>query len=137
VTTTQRSFAALVLAAVTSVTAIEAQTGSSTQSPSSSSVGAGQTAVPAGNAERGRELYRKIGCYQCHSGQAQGGVTGPRLGPRPMPYPGFVQYLRAPTGEMPPYTAKVMTDQEVADVYAFLQSLPPPPVLANLPLLQR
>jgi hypothetical protein len=37
---------------------------------------------------------------------------------------------------MPPYKAKVMSDKDVADVYAFLQGLPPPPPLNTLPLLQ-
>jgi cytochrome c553 len=38
---------------------------------------------------------------------------------------------------MPPYKAKVMSDQDVADVYAFLQALPPPAPLSSLPLLQQ
>jgi mono/diheme cytochrome c family protein len=36
---------------------------------------------------------------------------------------------------MPPYRAKVMTDQELADVYAYVQSVPPPVPLANIPIL--
>ena len=48
----------------------------------------------------------------------------------------FLRYVRTPRGEMPPYKAKVMSDQDVADVYAFLQALPPPPPLSALPLLQ-
>ena len=49
---------------------------------------------------------------------------------------GLDTYLRAPKGEMPPYTAKVMSDQDLADVYAFLRALPPAPPLSSLPLLQ-
>jgi mono/diheme cytochrome c family protein len=93
-------------------------------------------ATPAGNAGRGKALYGKIGCYQCHSEQGQGGTQGPRLGPKPIPFQAFLRYLRTPRGEMPPYKAKVMTDQDVADVYAFLMALPPPPPLSSLPLLQ-
>ena len=94
------------------------------------------TAAPIGNAAKGKALYGRIGCYQCHSEQGQGGTQGPRLGPRPISFQAFLRYLRNPRGEMPPYKAKVMTDQDVADVYAFLQALPPPPPLASLPLLQ-
>jgi mono/diheme cytochrome c family protein len=92
--------------------------------------------TPAGDAEKGRAFYRKAGCYQCHSGEAQGGAQGPRLGPNPIAYRAFERYLRAPTGEMPPYTVKVMSEQDVADVYAFLRGLPPAPPLSSLPLLQ-
>ena len=94
------------------------------------------TAAPVGDASKGKTLYGKIGCYQCHSEQAQGGTQGPRLGPRPIPYQAFLRYLRMPRGEMPPYKPKVMSDQDIADVYAFLQALPPPPPLTSLPLLQ-
>jgi ubiquinol-cytochrome c reductase cytochrome c subunit len=93
-------------------------------------------AAPAGNAANGKILYAKIGCYQCHSEQGQGGTQGPRLGPGPIPFPAFLRYVRTPRGEMPPYKAKVMSDRDVADVYAFLQALPPPPPLSSLPLLQ-
>lgn len=94
-------------------------------------------AAPAGNAENGRAWYRKAGCYQCHSDQAQGGTQGPRLGPNPMPFRGFLTYVRAPKGEMPPYTAKVLTDQDLADIYAFLRALPAPPPLDSIELLAR
>jgi ubiquinol-cytochrome c reductase cytochrome c subunit len=93
-------------------------------------------AAPAGNADKGKTLFRKAGCYQCHSEQAQGGAQGPRLGPNPIAFQAFARYLRAPRGEMPPYTVKVMSDQDVADVYAFLRALPPAPPLSSLPLLQ-
>ena len=93
-------------------------------------------AAPVGSAAKGKALYGRIGCYQCHSEQGQGGTQGPRLGPRPIPFQAFLRYLRTPRGEMPPYKAKVMSDQDVADVYAFLQALPPPPPLSSLPLLQ-
>ena len=93
-------------------------------------------AAPAGNAANGKVLYGKIGCYQCHSEQGQGGTQGPRLGPRPIAFQAFLRYVRTPRGEMPPYKAKVMSDKDVADVYAFLQALPAPPPLSALPLLQ-
>jgi ubiquinol-cytochrome c reductase cytochrome c subunit len=91
--------------------------------------------APAGNAENGKKLFAQIGCYQCHGYAAQGGV-GPRLGPRPLAFTAFSKYLRQPTGEMPPYTAKVVSDAQLADLYAFLRSLPQPPAVDSVPLLK-
>ena len=86
------------------------------------------TEAPTRNAENGKQTYTKYGCYECHGREAQGSaVTGPRLGPDPVPFNVFASYVRKPTGEMPPYTAKVVSDQELADIYAFLQSRPHPP----------
>ena len=96
-----------------------------------------QTPAPRGNAENGKALYTKIGCYQCHGRDAQGATaTGPRLNQNPITYVRFVSYIRKPTGEMPPYTEKVVSDQQVADIFAFLQSLPKPPAVETVPLLK-
>jgi len=82
---------------------------------------------PAGNAANGKVIFVRYGCYECHNYAANGGAAGPRLAPRPIPLSGFTRYVRKPTGEMPPYTAKVVTDQEIADIYAFLLTIPDPP----------
>jgi ubiquinol-cytochrome c reductase cytochrome c subunit len=95
------------------------------------------TAVPSGNAENGKMLIKKNGCYQCHGYEGQGGTAGPRIGPGPIAFRAFATYVRAPRGEMPPYTAKVMSEAELADVYAFLQSRPRPPAVNSIPLLAR
>jgi mono/diheme cytochrome c family protein len=92
--------------------------------------------APKGNAETGKALFAKIGCYQCHGREGQGAVTGPRLNQNPIPYARFVSYIRKPTGEMPPYTSKVLSEQQAADIYAFLQSLPRPPAAESIPLLK-
>ena len=97
---------------------------------------AAQVTAPKGNAETGKALFMKIGCYECHGREGQGAVTGPRLNQNPITYPRFVSYIRKPTGEMPPYTAKVVNDQQAADIYAFLQSLPKPPAVETIPLLK-
>ena len=93
--------------------------------------------TPAGNAENGKRVFNKIGCYQCHGREGQGStMTGPRIAPDPVPFDVLAGYLRKPTGEMPPYTAKVVSDQELADIYAFLQSRPHPPAAKANPLLK-
>lgn len=97
----------------------------------------GSSGVPAGNAARGKRVYVKYGCYECHGREAQGSpATGPRLGPDPFPYEAFSQYVRSPAGAMPPYTKKVVSDQDLADICAFLESLPHPPATNAIPLLK-
>jgi len=93
--------------------------------------------APAGNAENGKKIFNKNGCYECHGREGQGStMTGPRIAPDPVPFDVLTRYLRKPTGEMPPYTAKVISDQELADIYAFLQSRPHPPTAKASPLLK-
>ena len=92
-------------------------------------------AAPAGNAEAGKKLYESYGCYQCHGREAQGSsATGPRLGPKPIAFTAFSRYVRRPTGQMPPYTSKVVSDAEMADIYAFVEARPVP--AQNVPLLR-
>jgi mono/diheme cytochrome c family protein len=105
------------------------------RSAAASKVPPGSAEASAGRAEAGAALYAKIGCYQCHSNQAQGGQAGPRLGPDPIPFARFSQYVRNPTGDMPPYTEKVLSNQELADIYAFVQSRPRPPAVNSIPQL--
>jgi mono/diheme cytochrome c family protein len=96
-----------------------------------------QTAAPAGNAQNGKKLFAADGCYQCHGYEAQGATpTGPRLGPRPIAFAQFSKYVRTPTGQMPPYTIKSVPDKDLADIYAFLQSLPAPPSVDSTTLLK-
>ena len=88
-----------------------------------------------GRAAVGATLYKKAACFFCHSEEAQGGANGPRIGPDPIPYARFVQYVRNPRGEMPPFTSKVLADQDLADIYAFLQARTKPPALDTIKLL--
>ena len=93
-------------------------------------------AAPSGNAESGKKIYSSYGCYECHGYAAQGGA-GARLAPRPIAFATFSRYVRRPTGQMPPYTAKVVSDQELADIYAFLVTIAPPPAANTIPILAR
>ena len=92
-------------------------------------------AVDATQSDAGAALYRRNGCYECHVNDAQGGPQGPRLGPNPLPFPRFVAYVRNPMGDMPPFTGKVISEQDLASIYAFLQSRPTPPPVKDIPLL--
>jgi mono/diheme cytochrome c family protein len=80
-------------------------------------------------------IWVKYGCYTCHGYAAQGGA-GATLFATPPPLPAFTRYVRRPTGVMPPYGESMVTDQEMADIHAFLVSLPKPVDPATIPLLQ-
>ena len=96
---------------------------------------AAKPAAPPGRVEAGGVLFKKVGCYQCHANEAQGGLSGPRIGPNVVPFARFSEYVRTPTGEMPPYTSKVLSDQEIADLYAWVQARPRPPAVTTIPQL--
>jgi mono/diheme cytochrome c family protein len=91
----------------------------------------------AGNAQNGKKTYTSYGCYECHGNHAEGSsATGPRLTPLPIAREAFIDYIRHPAGQMPPYTSNVVSASELADIYAFLQSLPQPLSSDFIPLLQ-
>jgi len=89
---------------------------------------------PAGNAANGKRLYEQFGCYNCHGRQGQGSTAGPRIGPRPMAAAALIAYVRRPSGQMPPFTDKVISDAQLNDIRAFLAAVAepgkePPPLL--------
>jgi len=92
-------------------------------------------AMAAPSAERGKEVFHRVGCYECHNYQGQGGV-GPRLAPNPMPFDGLKNYVRNANGNMPPYRANVLSDDEVVDIYAYLQSIPKAPLPDSIPAVK-
>jgi len=88
---------------------------------------AASQSAPAGNVEAGRQLFVRKGCFQCHGREGQGApITGPRLGPNPLALAAFVRAVRTPRAQMPPYTEKLVSDAELGDMRAFLDSRPRP-----------
>ena len=83
--------------------------------------------APAGDAAKGKRIYLADGCFTCHGRSGQGGAyngPAPFLAKTQMPFDGFKGQLRAPSNDMPAYSDAVMSDQDIADIYAFVQSLP-------------
>src|SRR5215469_9529441 len=70
---------------------------------------AAESPSSAASASKEGQLYKNYGCYECHGLQGQGSAStgGARLGPPRIPLSALVSYIRQPTGEMPPYAAKV------------------------------
>ncbi len=92
--------------------------------------------APAGSAENGHKVYMKYMCYTCHGTVGQGADrgTGPKLAPNPVSFATFQAQLRTPRQDMPPYRKEFVSDQEVADLYAYLLSIKPSPAAKDLPL---
>ena len=99
---------------------------------------AAPAAGPAGDAARGKAAFERVGCWQCHGREGQGGREGPRIAsPVSMAWPAFLGWVRTTSGDMPPYTEKILPTQALADIYAHLRSIPPAPDYKTIPLLNQ
>jgi mono/diheme cytochrome c family protein len=98
-----------------------------------------QEPAAAANPGNGQRLFVRNGCYECHGYLGQGSTStgGTRLSPPQIPLSAFVSYVREPTGQMPPYTAKVTSSEDLGEIYNFLKSVPPPPPLKTIPFLNQ
>ena len=97
-------------------------------------------AQPKGDAANGRKVYLADGCYQCHGRVGQGGLmTGaaPILAQTKLPYAAYKRQLRNPINDMPPYPEKLLSEQEAADIYAYLQSLPGRRLVKDISILDK
>ncbi len=107
------------------------------------SMGLAQPTAPpkpaAGNATNGKQLFVKMSCYYCHGTEGQGSIAGvgPRVALVSRSYESFARYVRQPTGRMTAYSEKILSDGELADIYAFLRSLPPVRPVSEIPLLEQ
>jgi ubiquinol-cytochrome c reductase cytochrome c subunit len=91
------------------------------------------SAAAAPSAANGRSVFHSAGCYECHNYQGQGG-TGPRL--TAVNFDRLKAYVRAANGNMPPYRPSVLSDEEIADIFAYLQSVPKPPPADSIPAIR-
>ncbi len=96
---------------------------------------ASQAALAAGSADKGKTAFVKHGCWQCHGFAGQGGVAGPKLAPDPMPLEAMSAFVRNTRGGMPPYQKAILSDADLADIHAYLQSLPKARDYKSIPLL--
>ena len=95
--------------------------------------------APSGNAAHGRELYLATGCFECHGRNGQGGAfngPAPALAHTELGFEAFKEQLRQPANDMPAYAPAVMSDQDVADVLAFVRALPGPRSPADVAILK-
>jgi ubiquinol-cytochrome c reductase cytochrome c subunit len=92
-------------------------------------------AEAAGSADKGKVTYVKHGCWQCHGYMGQGGVAGPKLAPNPMPLEALTAFVRFTNRAMPPYQKAILSDEDLADIHAYLQAMPKGPDYKSIPLL--
>ena len=50
---------------------------------------------------------------------------------------GFIRYVRRPSGQMPAYSEKILSDQELTDIFAYVRSLPAAKAVKDVPLLDQ
>jgi mono/diheme cytochrome c family protein len=99
---------------------------------------AGQGSALAASAEKGKTAFIQNGCWQCHDYNGQGSVAtsnGKVIARTQLPLDAFVSFVRTTNGQMPPYRAPVLSDNDLGDIYAYLQSLPEPKAVGDIPLL--
>jgi len=93
-------------------------------------------ALAAGDAAKGKDNFMKYGCWQCHGMVGQGSpVTGPKLAPEPMPLEAMSSFIRNSRRTMPPYRVEVLPEADLADIHAYLSSVPKPADYKTIPLL--
>src|SRR6267142_4413639 len=83
----------------------------------------GQADASAASAEKGKVFFIQYGCFQRHGTVGQGGNAGPKIAPDPLPYEALANFVRTTSREMPPYSEKILPDADLADIYAYLQSI--------------
>jgi len=93
------------------------------------------SAALAASAEKGKTLFIRYGCFQCHGTVGQGGNAGPKLAPDPIPFEALSAFVRTTNRQMPPYREEVLPNEDLADIYAYLQSIPPTKDYKTIPLL--
>jgi ubiquinol-cytochrome c reductase cytochrome c subunit len=97
-------------------------------------------AFAAGDAAKGKKLFVDHGCWQCHGFRGQGSVAssgGKVLAPDPLPWEAFSAFVRSTNRAMPPFSEKILPNGDLADIYAYLQSVPKTADYKSIPLLSQ
>lgn len=82
--------------------------------------GGGQPAASGGNVQAGQAVFQQ-NCNGCHPGGAQG--TGPNLKGRNLAAGQIKNQVRNGKGAMPAFPANRISDQQLNDLVAYVQSL--------------
>ncbi len=97
-------------------------------------VGAGSSSSAS---EKGKALYVKHGCWQCHGFVGQGGIAGPALVPNVMPLEAMTNFMRSSNRAMPPYSEAILPNADMKEIHAYLGSVPKPADPKSIPLLSQ
>jgi mono/diheme cytochrome c family protein len=96
-----------------------------------------QGAALAASADKGKTAYVKNGCWQCHGYVGQGGAAGPKLAPDPLAVEALTAFVHFTNGRMPPYPEAILSNADLADIHAYLQSIPKTADYKSIPLLNQ
>jgi mono/diheme cytochrome c family protein len=94
----------------------------------------------AASVDNGKAVFVAHGCWQCHGFEGQGSITtsgGRVIVDTQLPAEAFMAYVRAPTGAMPPFRPEILSDSDLADIYAYLEARPKPQAAKDIPLLNQ
>jgi mono/diheme cytochrome c family protein len=97
-----------------------------------------QDAPPPGDAANGKRLFIAEGCFTCHGRVGQGGAyngPAPILANTALPFDGFKGQIRNPVNDMPAFSSANLSDKDIADIYAFVRSLPGPRSAKDIAIL--
>jgi mono/diheme cytochrome c family protein len=95
-------------------------------------------ALADGDAQKGKVAFIRNGCWQCHDYNGQGSVAtsnGKVIARTQLPVDAFISFVHTTNGAMPPFRPQVLSDADLTDIYAYLQSLPEPKAVKDIPLL--
>ena len=98
-------------------------------------LGFAASAALAADAAKGKTAFMKNGCWQCHGEWGQGGIAGRTLAPDPIPFDTLKTFVRTTNRAMPPYREQILSDDDLTEIYAYLQSIPKTPDPKSIPLL--
>jgi mono/diheme cytochrome c family protein len=93
--------------------------------------------VHAASAGKGKAAFVSHGCWQCHGYDGQGSVAGAKIAPDPIPLEAMSAFVRNTRGQMPPYGEAVLSDDDLADIHAYLRSIPKGRDAKDIPELVR
>ena len=99
----------------------------------------GNGAAFAASAEKGKIAFVTHGCWQCHGFEGQGSIAtsnGAVLSNTQLPFESFEAFVRGTNRAMPPYREAILPAADLADIYAYLQSVPKPKDVGSIPLLK-
>jgi mono/diheme cytochrome c family protein len=94
--------------------------------------------APNGEIANGKRLYLADRCFTCHGRVGQGGAyntPAPILAHTMLPFEAFKGQIRDPINDMPAFPPAILSDKDIADIYAFVQSLPGPGSPKDFPIL--
>ena len=94
----------------------------------------------AASVDDGKRAFVQHGCWQCHGFEGQGSAAtskGKVIADTALPLDAFTAFVRTTSGDMPPFRPQVISDADLADIYAYLESRPKPKPVDDLPLLKQ